>query len=82
MALPLDGSTKWPSAKKLSALGETRMMGAPSKVRQILERVSDAMTQTAAEVRAYIKEHPEFAEIGDRMLGEWEKGRELSLQSA
>jgi serine/threonine-protein kinase HipA len=82
MALPLDGSTKWPSAKKLSNLGETRMMGTPSKVKQILERIAEAMSQTMAEMRAYIKEHSEFAEIGARMLAEWEKGRELSLHPA
>jgi serine/threonine-protein kinase HipA len=81
MALVLNGSAKWPSAKNLSALGETRMMGTPSKVKQILERVSDAMSQTMAELRTYIKEHGEFAEIGGRMLEEWQKGRELSLQS-
>lgn len=81
MALVLNGSAKWPSAKNLSALGETRMMGTPSKVKQILERVSDAMSQTMAELRTYIKEHGEFAKIGGRMLEEWQKGRELSLQS-
>jgi serine/threonine-protein kinase HipA len=81
MALVLNGSTRWPSAKNLSVLGGTRMMGTPSKVKQILERVSDAMSQTMAELRAYIKEHGEFAEIGGRMLEEWQKGQELSLQS-
>lgn len=82
MALTLNGSTQWPSAKTLGVLGETRMMGTPSKVKQILERVADAMSETMADMRAYIKDHPEFAEIGNRMLQEWEKGRELSLQSA
>ena len=82
MALPLDGSTKWPNAKKLGALGETRMLCTPSKVKQILERVSDAMSQTMTEMRTYIQEHSEFVEIGDRMLAEWEKGRQRSLQAA
>jgi len=82
MALTLNGSTRWPSAKNLRNLGETRMMGTPAQVKHILERVVDAMSQTAAEIRFYIKEHPEFAEIGERMLQEWEKGRELSLQSS
>jgi serine/threonine-protein kinase HipA len=81
MALTLNGSARWPSAKKLGVLGETRMMGSPSKVKQILERISDAMSQTMVELRTYIKEHGEFAEIGGRILEEWQKGRELSLQS-
>ena len=82
MALTLNGSTKWPTAKNLQSLGETRMLGTPSKVKQVLERVADAMTQTTADTQTYIKDHPEFAEIGGRMLQEWNKGRELSLQSA
>jgi serine/threonine-protein kinase HipA len=80
MALSLNGTTKWPSAKNLRTLGETRMMGTPSKVKQILERVGDAMSQSAAEMQTYMKEHTEFAQVGERMLEEWEKGRELSLR--
>jgi len=79
MALTMNGSTRWPSAKNLRNLGETRMMGTPAKVKQILERVADAMSQTAAEIRTYIKEHPEFVDIGERMLEEWEKSRQVSL---
>lgn len=77
MALTLNGSTKWPSSKDLRILGETRMMGTPSKVKQILERVGDAVSETSAEIRTYLKEHPEFAGIGERMLQEWQKGRLL-----
>jgi len=38
------------------------------------------MEQTRIEVRAHMRQHPEFAEIGERMLQEWEKGRTLSLR--
>jgi serine/threonine-protein kinase HipA len=82
MALTLNGSTKWPSAKQLQRLGETRMGGTPSRVRQILEHIGDAISGTSTEVHAYIKEHPDFAEIGERMLQEWEKGTALSLRDA
>jgi serine/threonine-protein kinase HipA len=82
MALTLNGSTKWPTAKELQRLGETRMGGAPSRVRQILEHIGEAILSTATEVRTYIKEHPEFAEVGERMLQEWEKGTALSLRAA
>ena len=56
------------------------MAGTPAKVKQILERIDKAMSQTAAEVRFYIKQHSDFAEIGDRMLHEWEKGSAHSLR--
>ena len=55
-------------------------MGLPAGIKQIFERVADALSETAVELRSYAKEHPAFAEIGNRMLQEWEKGRELSLQ--
>jgi hypothetical protein len=37
------------------------------------------MSETRPDLRAYIGEHPEFAEIGSRMLEEWEKGAAHSL---
>jgi serine/threonine-protein kinase HipA len=79
LALTLNGSTKWPSAKELRKLGETRAGGSPAKIGQTLERIGDAIRETATEVRAYIKQHPEFAEIGPRMLQEWESGSHASL---
>jgi serine/threonine-protein kinase HipA len=80
MALTLNGSTHWPSSKELRRFGETRVGGTPSKIKQILERIDDALSQTKADVRLYISQNPEFAEVGERMLEEWEKGASLSLR--
>jgi serine/threonine-protein kinase HipA len=80
MALTLNGSTRWPGWKELRRLGETRMGGTPSRIKQILERIDDAISQTAAELRLYIKHNSDFAEVGKRMLQEWEKGVSLSLR--
>jgi serine/threonine-protein kinase HipA len=80
LALTLNGSTKWPTAKELRKLGETRAGGTPTKIRQVLERIDEAIQDTATEVRSYIKRHPEFAEIGQRMLQEWESGSSTSLR--
>ena len=82
MALTLNGTTKWPNAKELSKLGETRMSASPSKVKNILGGVEQAMSDTMGEIRLYTKEHPDFADIGERMLKEWEKGIDLSLRIA
>ena len=79
MALTLNGSTQWPTAKELRRLGETRGGCSPAKVRQILERIAEAIHETARAVRAYMKKHPEFAEIGPRMLEEWKNGVKASL---
>jgi serine/threonine-protein kinase HipA len=81
MALTLNGTTQWASAKELQRLGETRMGGSPARVRSILERIIDAVADTSKEVRAYIKRHPEFDDIGNRMLHEWEQGVALSLEA-
>jgi serine/threonine-protein kinase HipA len=80
LALTLNGTTAWPEGKVLRRLGETRMSGSPAKVREIFDRISDALSKTTADVRSYVKEHPDFDEIGGRMLGEWDKGRRHSLQ--
>jgi len=81
LALTLNGTTRWPDNRDLCRLGETRMSGTPARVRQILERISDALSQTEIDIRSYIKEHSEFKDVGERMLQEWEKGRH-SLQAA
>src|SRR5665213_55706 len=81
LALTLNGSTKWPTAKELRKFGETRAGGTPAKIRQILERIAEAIQETAGEVHSYRKHHPQFAEIGQRMLQEWESGVNSSLRS-
>jgi serine/threonine-protein kinase HipA len=82
MALTLNGTTKWASAKELQRLGETRMGGSPARVREILERIQSAIAQTSDGLRSYIKDHPEFEDTGNRMLHEWEQGVALSLKLA
>ncbi len=82
MALTLNGTTRWPSTKELRRLGETRLGGSPSRINLILERIDEAISQTAREARSYIVQNPEFSKIGERMLQEWEKGASLSLRPA
>lgn len=74
-----NGTTKWPSAKELRTIGETRAASTPSKVKEIFARIGEAMSHTTGEIRRYIKEHPGFSNIGRRMLQEWEEGMALSL---
>jgi serine/threonine-protein kinase HipA len=79
MALTLNGSTKWPSAKELQRLGETRMGASPARVRKILQRIYKAIASTSEEVHAYITNHSEFEDIGNRMILEWRQGSDISL---
>ncbi len=80
MALTLNGSTRWPTAKELQRLGETRSGGTPSQIKAILERIAEAIHSVAGEVRVYMKDHPDFKDIGGGMLQEWENGIALSLK--
>jgi len=82
MALTLNGTTKWASAKELQRLGETRMGGTPARVREILDRITGAVADTSNELRAYAKNHPDFRKICERMLHEWEQGVAVSLKAA
>jgi serine/threonine-protein kinase HipA len=82
MALTLNGTTAWPAAKALQKLGETRVRGTPAQIRQLFERISDALSQTSADIQSYIKDHPAFEAIGEGMRKEWEKGRQHSLRLA
>jgi serine/threonine-protein kinase HipA len=80
MALTLDGSTRWPTAKDLQRLGETRMGGSPARITAILERIADAMSEVASVMRQYIKTHPEFEQVGSQMLTQWQVGVESSIK--
>lgn len=54
MALTLNGTTKWPNAKELQRLGETRMGATPARVRPLFERTAAAIADTSKEVRGYM----------------------------
>ena len=82
LALTLNGSTRWASAKELQRLGETRLGATPARVRAILARAADAISVTSADLRAYQRQHPEFEDIGTRMLQAWETGIANSLRAA
>jgi serine/threonine-protein kinase HipA len=82
MALTLNGTTRWPTNKELRRFGETRMGGTPSKVKEILAHIDEAISEITKKARTYIKENPAFAEIGEQMLKEWEAGASLSLRQS
>ena len=82
MALTLSGSTRWPSAKTLQKIGETRAGCTPARVRQLFAQIIDSIDKTAVDVRAYIKENPSFSEIGARMLSEWNQGIAQSIRTS
>jgi serine/threonine-protein kinase HipA len=74
MALTLNGTTEWPSGKQLLGFAEGRGLGSPRELRAVFERVADGLSQTRPAIETYSKEHPDFINISQRMLQEWESG--------
>ena len=79
MALTLDGSTRWPSARQLTAFATTRQIGSPAAIKAILGSIAEGISETMSDLRSYIHTTPEFEEIGTRMLAQWEDGIRTSL---
>lgn len=79
MALTLDGSTKWPDAKRLQRLGETRLLLTPARAREIMTRIGDAMLTTRDEIQIYRRSHPEFDDVATSMLQQWDEGMQQAL---
>jgi len=82
MALTLNGSTEWPTGKELLLFGESRSLGTRKSLLQRFERIRDALDETAKDVTAYGKEHPEFTAIGKQMVEQWQAGVRSSLSPA
>jgi serine/threonine-protein kinase HipA len=74
MALTLNGTKEWPTGKVLQKFGEQRGVASPQVLRHVFERVCDAIAQVTPKVEQYRRQHPEFAEIGGRMLECWAQG--------
>jgi serine/threonine-protein kinase HipA len=82
MALTLDGSTRWPETGRLRRLGEMRLGLTPARVNDVLARVADALSRTKEDIRAYRRDHPEFGEVGERMIQQWDVGMQQSLKDS
>ncbi len=79
MALTLDGSTRWPTAKQLLAFGTNRQIGSPAAIKAMLGAIAEAVFETMGDLKRHMQVEPEFEEIGTRMLAQWEEGIRTSL---
>lgn len=73
MALTLDGSTRWPDAKRLMQFGQVRAGLSPASIKRIFEKTADAMRDAWREAGAYFVQST-APEIGERMNVAWESG--------
>jgi len=73
-ALTVAGTKKWWPRKVLERFAVAHLSLPVKKVSETFARAAEAVTETREMIPAYISDHPEFREIGERMMGQWEEG--------
>ncbi len=73
-ALSIAGTKKWWPRKTLEKFAVTHLALPVGRIGQIFEQVTEAVTGTRPLVSEYMKGHPEFREVGGRMLVTWAEG--------
>ena len=80
LALTLGGSKRFPKAKVLLAFGRTHCGFSEGLVRDLLGEVAEGMMCAAHRMQVHMRDRPEFAEIGGKMLQVWDAGINCSLR--
>ncbi len=68
------GKKTWQPGKNLEKFLASHFGIPPREQESLVERISDAVSDTAFLVRQAIKEHPGFREIGKHLLNAWAEG--------
>jgi len=73
-ALSLAGTKKWWPRKMIERFAMAHLFLSVGTIHQIVERVADAVTETQKLIPEYCNDHPQFREVGERMMAIWEEG--------
>lgn len=73
-ALSLAGTKKWWQRKLLEKFAIAHLSLPVGKIGQIFEKTADGVNDTRGMLSAYLEEHPEFGDVGNRMLAAWNEG--------
>jgi len=76
-ALSIAGTKKWWPKKMLEKFAVVHLGLPVGKIGEILEQVSEAVTDTRRDLVAYTADHPEFHDLGTRMVDIWDEGVEI-----
>ncbi|MDF1581290.1 MAG: HipA domain-containing protein [Desulfuromonadales bacterium] len=76
-ALAIDGRKKWWPRKILERYAMAHLSLPPGEVKEIVSRMADAVMDTRQAIPSYIAEHPEFKDVGERMMDCWATGVHL-----
>ena len=80
LALTLGGSKRFPKAKALLAFGRTHCGFSESLVRSLLGEVAEGMMCATHSMKKHMRDRPEFADLGGKMLQVWNAGINCSLR--
>lgn len=81
-ALLLEGSKRFPNAKKLIQFAKLHCNLQPEKTVAILEEIAEAAIKTMTDLRQHVKDHPDFKNVGDAMIKAWDEGISMSCNLA
>ena len=70
-ALSIAGTKKWWPRKVLEKFAVSHLALPVGKIGQIYEEIADGVNDTRNILSAYVEEHPEFRDVGSRMLVVW-----------
>lgn len=73
-ALTLEGTKKWWPRRMLERFALAHLSLPVGRVREVIQRTADAVTDTRALIVEHVAGHPEFRTIGDVMLAAWNEG--------
>jgi len=73
-ALSIAGTKKWWPRKMLEKFAVVHLALPIGKIGRIFEETADAVNDTRHLVDEYMADHPEFCDVGARMLSAWENG--------
>lgn len=79
LALTLGGTKRWPKHKALLDFALKQLNYSNEKARTIIGEVSEGIHFAADELLIYMDDNAAFRPIGTKMLNEWSKGIEHSL---
>jgi serine/threonine-protein kinase HipA len=80
-ALSLTGTKKWWPRKVMEKFAVSHLALPVGKIGQIFDEVADGVNDTQVMLSAYVEEHPEFHDVGSRMLAAWNEGVKATLSS-
>lgn len=73
-ALSIAGTKKWWPRKILEQFATVHLMLTRKEIAATFDQLSQAVSATRPLIQAHIHDHPEFRDIGERMLAIWNEG--------